>query len=57
MRPSEPLHHTLPALEGIGDALLMLVDDDPLNVGMLQAHLEDAGYQHSRQPNPARRWR
>ena len=35
-----------PALERLDDALLMLVDDDPLNVAMLQAQLEEAGYRH-----------
>ena len=33
-------------LESIGDAVLMLVDDDELNVGVLQARLQDAGYRH-----------
>jgi diguanylate cyclase (GGDEF)-like protein len=40
------LHTVRSALERIDDAVLMLIDDDPLNVGMLQAHLEDAGYRH-----------
>ena len=39
--PAEPRH-----LERIADAVMMLVDDDPLNLEVLQAHLEDAGYRH-----------
>ncbi len=47
MDPHETLQVTMPSpLEGIDDALLMLIDDDPLNIAMLQAHLEDAGYRH-----------
>lgn len=47
MGPRQALHHTQPStLERIDDAVLMLVDDDSLNVDMVQAHLEDAGYRH-----------
>ncbi|HEY8359565.1 MAG TPA: EAL domain-containing protein [Ramlibacter sp.] len=48
MAPDDAPHHAAirSPLERIDDAMLMLVDDDALNVSMLQAHLEDAGYRH-----------